>query len=87
MLIFYRFFGLLMITLYEFSTCPFCHRVRATLDALHVPFRAVEVDRNNKPDIVKQTGGTVPVIDDDGVVVADSAKIILYLQQKYGTKQ
>ena len=72
-----------MIKIYQFETCPFCKKVKDFMDKNNIEYEKVEVDRDNKPEIVLSTGGTVPVIDDDGVIVPDSSKIIEYLKKKY----
>lgn len=74
-----------MIKLYQYATCPFCEKVRQKLAELNVPYEKIEVDRANKPEAVTTTGGTVPVIDDDGMVMNESADIVEYLEKKYGT--
>ena len=73
-----------MIKLYQFATCPFCEKVRKKLAELGLEYEKIEVDRNNKPDIVKKLHGTVPVIDDDGMVMDESGEIVKYLEEKYG---
>jgi glutathione S-transferase len=75
-----------MIKLYQFATCPYCEKVRQKLAELGVEYEKVEVDRANKPDIVKNLGGTVPVIDDNGMIMNESADIVKYLEEKYGKK-
>lgn len=75
-----------MIKLYQFATCPYCEKVRQKLAELGVEYEKVEVDRANKPDIVKNLGGTVPVIDDNGMIMNESADIVKYLDEKYGKK-
>ena len=73
-----------MIKLYQFATCPFCEKVRQKLAQLNLPYEKVEVDRANKPKIVLDLGGTVPVIDDDGMIMNESGEIVKYLEEKYG---
>ena len=75
-----------MIKLYQFATCPYCEKVRQKLAELGVEYEKVEVDSANKPDIVKNLGGTVPVIDDNGMIMNESADIVKYLEEKYGKK-
>ncbi|MCC7197341.1 glutathione S-transferase N-terminal domain-containing protein [Candidatus Peregrinibacteria bacterium] len=75
-----------MIKLYQFATCPYCERVRQKLAELNIEYEKIEVDRANKPDIVKNLGGTVPVIDDNGMIMNESADIVKYLEEKYGNK-
>lgn len=66
--------------------CPYCEKVRRKLDVLNIKYQKVEVDYANKPEPVTSTGGTVPVIDDDGMIMNESADIIDYLEKKYGSK-
>jgi len=76
-----------MIKLYQYETCPFCAKVRAKLDELKIEYEKVEVDRANKPEPVTSTGGTVPVIDDDGMIMNESADIVDYLEEKFGKSE
>ena len=73
-----------MLKLYQFEDCPFCAKVRSKLEELGVKYEKIEVDRANKPKVVLDLGGTVPVIDDAGMVMNDSDEIIKYLEEKYG---
>ena len=76
-----------MIKLYQYAECPFCERVRQKLAQLKLPYEKVEVDPANKPQLVKDLGGTVPVIDDDGMTMRESLDIVAYLEKKYGAGQ
>ncbi len=73
-----------MIKLYQFAECPFCEKVRQKLAALKLDYEKVEVDYINKPEVVIKLGGTVPVIDDNGMVMNESSEIVKYLEEKYG---
>ncbi len=53
------------------------------MDKHDIDYTKVEVDRAHKPEEVSSTGGTVPVIDDNGKIVSDSSRIIAYLKEKY----
>ena len=47
-----------------------------------IKWEKIEVDRNNKPEEVTSTGGTVPVIQlEDGTLISDSSRIIEYLEK------
>ncbi len=73
-----------MIKLYQFEYCPFCERVRNKLDELGLEYEKIEVDPANKPELViKANHGVVPVLDDNGKIVVESADIVEYLDQKY----
>ncbi|MFO8015973.1 MAG: glutathione S-transferase N-terminal domain-containing protein [Candidatus Woesearchaeota archaeon] len=69
------------IKLYQFEHCPYCRKVRQKLREKGLEYEKIEVDRNNKPDVVLETGGTVPVIDIDGMVMSESDDIVKYLDE------
>jgi glutathione S-transferase len=77
------------ITLYRLQACPFCERVVRTLEEYGLDYQSRFVEpRHSKRDAVKRESGvrTVPVIVDDrtGVTMAESAKIVSYLDATYG---
>lgn len=76
-----------MIKLYQYESCPFCEKVRRKLAELNIEYEKVEVDYANKPEIVVRLGGTVPVIDDDGMQMNESDNIVAYLEKKYGSQK
>jgi len=77
------------ITLYRLQACPFCERVVRRLREYDVPFdsRFVEPMHSDR-DVVKRVAGvrTVPVIVDEatGVTMAESGRIVEYLDATYG---
>ncbi len=73
-----------MIKLYQYEMCPYCEKVRRKLDEMGIEYEKVEVNPAHKPKEVTSTGGTVPVIDDNGMVMNESSDIIEYLVEKYG---
>ncbi len=73
-----------MLKLYQYETCPFCEKVRQKLAEMGLEYEKIEVDPANKPEAVISTGGTVPVIDDDGHIMNESGDIVDYLEEKYG---
>ena len=73
-----------MIKLYQLPQCGACARVRAKMEELDVDYEIQNIDRENKPQIVLDKGGFVPVIDDEGTVMNESGDIIEYLDYKYG---
>ena len=75
-----------MIKLYQFTNCPYCEKVRRKLAELGIDYEKIEVDHRNKPAPVRETGGLVPVIDDDGMIMNESDDIVDYLEKKYGKK-
>lgn len=78
-----------MITLYQVEWCPYCHRVREALTELGLDYETVNVpaSRPARTEVIELSGqAMVPVIKDDDLVVADSARIVEYLEDTYGTK-
>lgn len=76
-----------MIKLYQFETCPFCEKVRRKLEELEIEYEKVEVDPANKPEIVQNLGGYVPVIEDGETIMNESDNIVAYLEEKYGKSE
>lgn len=76
------------ITLYSFKLSGHCHRAEAFIRLLGLPVQVVPVDlmagEQRKPEFVALNRfSQVPVIDDDGTVVADSNAILTYLALRY----
>ena len=68
------------------------YKVRILLSLLKVPHELVFVDTRNRahkqpPFLKLNPRGEVPVIEDDGVVLWDSAAILVYLARKHGGEQ
>ena len=77
------------IKLYNFPRSGHAHRVELMLSLLELPTELVFVDlakgAHKQADFLALNAfGQVPVIDDQGVVLADSNAILVYLAQKYG---
>lgn len=77
------------IMLYELDGCPWCEKVVERLEALGLEYESVWVDAlHSARDEVKRVSGqrVVPVLVDDetGVTMAESARIIEYLETTYG---
>lgn len=75
--------------LYHHPLSGHAHRPRLFLSLLGVPHEAIEVDlkegAHKRPDFLALNPfGQVPVLDDDGIVVADSNAILVYLAKKLG---
>jgi len=76
------------LTFYSFPLSGHAHRVALMLSLLEVPHRKVDVDlrggEHKRPAFLALNSfGQVPVIDDNGVVVADSTAILVYLAKRY----
>ncbi|MBD9417811.1 glutathione S-transferase [Achromobacter sp. ACM04] len=77
------------LTFYSFPLSGHAHRVALMLSLLDVPHRKVDVDlrggeQKRPPFLALNAFGQVPVVDDGGVVVADSTAILVYLAKRYG---
>ena len=74
-----------MITLYDAARCPYCARVRIVLAEKGVELDVVEVDLSDRPAWLyeKNTTGRVPVLEEDGRPLAESAVIMEFLEERY----
>lgn len=77
------------IKLYNFPRSGHAHRVELMLSLLQLPTELILVDlakgAHRQPEFLAVNPfGQVPAIDDQGVVLADSNGILVYLAQKYG---
>jgi glutathione S-transferase len=76
------------VTLYRYHLSGHSHRVQLFLSLLDVPCRMVDIDlfkgEHRQADFVALNPlGQVPVLIDDGVVLADSNAILVYLASRY----
>jgi stringent starvation protein A len=73
------------MTLYDAPRCPYCARVRIVLAEKAVEFEAVEIDLEDRPAWIydKNLKGRVPVVEEDGWVLPESAVIMEYLEERY----
>jgi glutathione S-transferase len=74
-----------VITLYDADRCPYCARTRIALAEKGVEYETVEVDLDDRPSWIyeKNPLGRVPVLEDDAFVLAESAVINEYLEERY----
>ena len=77
------------IKFYDFPRSGHAHRVELMLSLLQLPTENIFVDlakgAHKQPEYLAINAfGQVPAIEDDGVVLADSTAILVYLAQKYG---
>jgi glutathione S-transferase len=74
------------ITLYDAPRCPFCARTRIVLAEKGVPHETVTVDLAERPAWLVEHNppdGRVPVLDEDGWILPESAVIDEYLEERY----
>jgi stringent starvation protein A len=74
-----------VLTLYDAARCPYCARVRIVLAEKDIPYETVEIDLSDRPGWLyeKNPSGKVPVLEDDGWVLAESAVIAEYLEERF----
>ncbi|AXR79421.1 glutaredoxin family protein [Natrarchaeobaculum sulfurireducens] len=77
-----------MLTLYRLEGCPYCEIVVDRLEELGVDYESVWVEGlHSKRDAVRRVSGQrqVPVIVDDdvGVTMAESERILEFLERSY----
>lgn len=74
-----------MITLYDAGRCPYCARVRIALAEKGIEYETVEIDLDDRPAWIyeKNPLGRVPVLEEDTFVLAESAVIDEYLDERY----
>lgn len=76
------------IKFYDFKKSGHAHRAELMLSLLNLPVENIQVGlasgEHKKEEFLKLNPfGQVPVIDDNGTVVADSNSILVYLAKKY----
>ena len=76
------------IRLYRHALSGHSHRAELFLSLLGLPFERIDVDlalgAHKQPEFLKVNPfGQVPTINDNGVIVADSNAILVYLATKY----
>jgi glutathione S-transferase len=74
-----------LITLYDADRCPFCARVRIVLAEKSVPYETVVIDLADRPAWLyeKNPAGRVPVLEEDGFCLPESAVIMELLEERY----
>jgi len=74
-----------MLTLYDAPRCPYCARVRIVLAEKNVELETIEIDLDDRPAWIyeKNATGRVPVVEEDGWTLPESAVIMEYLEERY----
>ena len=74
-----------MITLYDAARCPYCARVRIVLAEKGVELEVFEIDLSDRPAWLyeKNATGRVPVLEEDGRPLPESAVIMEFLEERY----
>jgi glutathione S-transferase len=74
-----------MFTLYDAPRCPYCARVRIVLAEKDVEYETVEIDLADRPAWIyeKNETGRVPVLEEDGWALPESAVIMEFLEERY----
>jgi glutathione S-transferase len=81
----------MVITLYQLEGCPYCERVATRLHDLDVDYESEWVEAlHSERDEVKRVSGQrgVPVLvdEDRGVTMAESERILDYLDRSYASQ-
>ena len=79
-----------MLNLYYKPSCPYCQRVLAANEEIKAPLELIDItaDPNFREELIAKGGkGQVPYLEDTdhGVAMYESADIIDYLAENYGT--
>ncbi len=77
------------LKLYRFPLSGHSHRAELLLSLLGLPVDLIDVDlrkgAQKTPEFLQLNPfGQVPVLDDNGIVIADSNAILVYLARRYG---
>jgi glutathione S-transferase len=74
-----------MLELYQFELSQYSEKVRLILDYKELEYRKIEVTPGmGQIELLQKSGSRqVPVLKDEGIYIADSTEIALYLDRKY----
>jgi glutathione S-transferase len=74
-----------MLRLYDAPRCPYCARVRIVLAEKAISYETVLVDLDERPGWIYDLNpsGRVPVLEDDGFVLAESRVLMEYLEERF----
>ena len=76
-----------MLTYYDWDASPNCLKTRILLNELAIPYEEVTLDRTKLASLAFRSrfpAGQAPAIEDDGLRLAESGAIALYLAEKHG---
>jgi glutathione S-transferase len=73
------------LVLYDAPRCPYCARVRIVLAEKGVELEVVEIDLSDRPAWIyeKNATGRVPVLEEDGRPLPESAVIMEFVEERY----
>jgi glutathione S-transferase len=73
------------LVLYDAARCPYCARARIVLAEKDVEVDVVEIDLSDRPAWLyeKNASGRVPVLEEDGRPLPESAVIMEFLEERY----
>ena len=74
------------MTVYDAPRCPYCARVRIVLAEKGIPYETTTVDLSNRPPWLLEHNppdGRVPVLEEEGWILPESAVIDEYLEERY----
>jgi len=73
------------LRLYHFEACPFCEKVRSTLQRMDLRYEGVEIDPSDRSQVrAVSNQDKVPVLVDGDAIIQDSTRILRYLVRTYG---
>lgn len=73
-----------MIALHQFEISPYCDKIRRVLHVKRQPYTVVEVPLTRAASIAKKNPARkLPLLEHDGVIVADSTDIAHYLERVF----
>jgi glutathione S-transferase len=75
-----------VLTLYDAPRCPYCARARIVLAEKAVQYAPVEVDLADRPAWLFEKNppdARVPILEEDGWLLPESAVIAEYLEERY----
>jgi glutathione S-transferase len=80
-----------MVTLYDFELSGSCYKIRLLMHILDVKNKLVNVDFVNKEHRTEKylklnPFGSIPIFEEDGLLLRDSAGMLVYLAKKYDKK-